>query len=263
MRVGSRRKAIRNSVERPHEEAEAGGHRVGQQNVARVLRREQDAVRHVHREGGDGGEGHVDAARDDDHHAADGEEAGHDEGAHQVDEVVAGEELTRPGLDQQAEGDDGGEDPGLRTCRVSVVRSSTFHDPPSGSGARPWTTRRASIPSSRPGSSSWTKAPSCITTIRLAQARTSGRSSETMMTASPAAASLRHQRVDVVLRADVDAHRGPVQDEDLEVVGQPAREDDLLLVPARERPHRQRRVPGRDRKLGDPARPLSPRRPFA
>ena len=98
MRVGSRRKAIRNAVEGPHEKAEAGGHRIGQEDVAGVVRGEKDFVGHVHRQGGYGGEGHVDAARDDDHHAADREEGGHDEGARQVDQVVGGKELSGPSL---------------------------------------------------------------------------------------------------------------------------------------------------------------------
>ena len=111
---GQPEKGDQDSVEGPHEKAEAGGNRVGQENAAGVVLGENDFVGHVHREGCDRGEGHVDAARDDDHHAADGEKGGHDEGARQVDQVVAGEELTGPRLDQQAEGDDGGEDPGLR-----------------------------------------------------------------------------------------------------------------------------------------------------
>ena len=111
---GQPEKGDQHSVEGPHEKAEAGGNRVGQENAAGVVLGENDFVGHVHRQGGDRGEGHVDAARDDDHHAADGEEGGHDEGARQVDQVVAGKELTGPRLDQQAEGDDGGEDPGLR-----------------------------------------------------------------------------------------------------------------------------------------------------
>ena len=48
------------------------------------------------------------------------------------------------------------------------------------------------------------------------------------------------QRVQVVLRADVDAARGVVEQQDARAVGQPARDDHLLLVAARE---------GRDRVL--------------
>jgi len=57
----------------------------------------------VHRQGGEGREGYVDAAGDDDEEGADGEQPRHHHGVGEVDEVVGREELAATGLDQQAD----------------------------------------------------------------------------------------------------------------------------------------------------------------
>src|SRR5208337_226830 len=52
--------------------------------------------------------------------------------------------------------------------------------------------------------------------------------------ALPSLRQVRDDRIDFVLRPDVDASRRLVQDQDVGLRQEPSREDDLLLVPARE-----------------------------
>jgi hypothetical protein len=56
--------------------------------------------------------------------------------------------------------------------------------------------------------------PPCITSTRSLMPRTSGNSLEIMMIAMPSPASLRHQRVNLRLGADIDAARRLIHDQD-------------------------------------------------
>jgi hypothetical protein len=75
--------------------------------------------------------------------------------------------------------------------------------------------------------------------MRVDKASSSGISLEIRRTALPSAARTVDEGVDLRLGPDVDAARGLVQDEDPAARGQPAREDDLLLVAAGEARRRE------------------------
>ena len=99
------------AVEGTQERAEAGGDQEGHDDRAVPPVIDQDPCGHVDRQGGQRREGHVDAAGDEDEVRGDGEEAGDDHRAGQVDQVVRREELPGARLDDQAQRGDDQEDP--------------------------------------------------------------------------------------------------------------------------------------------------------
>ena len=84
-----------------------------------------------------------------------------------------------------------------------------------------------------PGSSP-TVRPSAMTTMRSASASTSGRSDDTTSSATPRVGERPQQAVDLRARADIDAARRLVDDQELRLHRQPLGEQHLLLVAARE-----------------------------
>ena len=76
--------------------------------------------------------------------------------------------------------------------------------------------------------------PSHMTTMRSLMRSISGSSERDHDDRLALLGELVHQRIDLALRADVDAAGGLVEDQDVAVADQPLRDDDLLLVSSRE-----------------------------
>ena len=75
-------------------------------------------------------------------------------------------------------------------------------------------------------------APACMTTIAIAHAEDFGQLGRDHQDRQAAGGQIAHQAMDFGFRADVDALRGLVQNQEFRIRGQPARDGDFLLVAA-------------------------------
>ena len=91
------------AIERAQQAADRDGDQDGQPHAAFPAHVQQHFRGRIAGEGSQRREGYVEAAGDDDHELADGEDSGHDQRAEDVDDVVGGEELMGANLDQQAQ----------------------------------------------------------------------------------------------------------------------------------------------------------------
>ena len=91
------------AVERAQNAADHDGNEDGQPHAAFPAHVQQHLGGGVAGERGQRRERYVEAAGDDDHELADGEDSGHDQRAQDVNDVVGGEELVGAHLDQQAQ----------------------------------------------------------------------------------------------------------------------------------------------------------------